>query len=154
LSFVDVAHMRRPSRSVGLSTSAQGIAALAWPRPHRVLALTTGINPIILAFDPVARRTIRRDHLHGIVEAESTTRVGLVVVLGNATRIGNARLVLAAAATTRQVTLTGIRAGRKKTGGGYAAASPRLALDSSHAFVSGYRVTADVPLPLLGVTYH
>jgi hypothetical protein len=151
LSFVDVVHMRRLRRSIVVSNSATGLSALAWPSRRKVLALTTGSNPLVLVYDTVERRVTRRYRLSGIVDAVARTRTGLAVVLSRRGRIAPARLALVAG-RVRTVRLARILAGWHNNKG---PGSPLLAIEGQHMYVSATNgVTADVEVPPLRVRYH
>jgi hypothetical protein len=143
--------MRRLRQSIVVSNSATGLSALAWPSRRKVLALTTGSNPLVLVYDTVERRVTRRYRLSGIVDAVARTRTGLAVVLSRRGRIAPARLALVAG-RVRTVRLARILAGwHNNTGPG----SPLLAIEGQHMYVSATNgVTADVEVPPLRVRYH
>jgi hypothetical protein len=74
-----------------------GLGAVAWPAPNRVLALSPGRGwgmIEVLAYDPLARRVVRRAQLTGTQLRTARTPGGLALLLAPEDGMGAARLAV------------------------------------------------------------
>jgi hypothetical protein len=76
---------------------AHGLGAVAWPAPNRVLALSPGRGwglVEVVAYDPLARRVVRRAQLNGTLLRTARTPGGLALLLAPEDGMGAARLAV------------------------------------------------------------
>ena len=74
-----------------------GLGAVAWPAPNRVLALSPGRGwglVEVVAYDPLARRVVRRAQLTGTLLRTARTPGGLALLLAPGDGMGAARLAV------------------------------------------------------------
>jgi hypothetical protein len=147
ISVASAVPLRKPGRSIVLPRGSGHVVALAWPRTHRLLALT-GRNGSaaccrtlrLYVVDPLKRRIVRSIHLrHGYVMAAKPIGTGLALLLGGYGRLASARLLLVAGSgVTRTVTLARFKIGSTKLGsGGVRVTQAALTAGSGSAYVLG-----------------
>jgi DNA-binding beta-propeller fold protein YncE len=81
------------------------VAALAWPRPRRVVAALSGTHVEVLVADPETGRVLSQHRLPGLVTRAARPPAGLVLLVSPNDRIGRATLVVATPAGVRAATL-------------------------------------------------
>jgi hypothetical protein len=163
-SSLQVVDARRMSVTGSVRVGGGTIGALAWLEPGRVIAVQEiegKERQRVLGVDLVNRRVTARRALGGSVQSIARTANELVLLLAPAGSIGPARLALAdGRGAVRFVRLDRILAGAKLLGTGSEhsvdSRTPGLAVDprSRRAFVVDDRVTAEIDLNSLAVSYH
>lgn len=166
LRFYTVAGPHRSGKGVPLGGVA---AALAWTRPDRILAYVNVCCPnpqgagTVLTIDPRARRVVARTEVDGSVLHIARGTDSLVLLVGEANRIGSSRLVVVdSEGAVRSVDLEQIHAGMTwpEQGGGDPIGTrlvPGLAVDAPGQralVIAPDGVVAVVDLGSLAVSYH
>lgn len=166
LRFYTVAGPHRSGKGVPLGGVA---AALAWTRPDRILAYVNVCCPnpegagTVLTIDPRARRVVARAEVDGSVLHIARGTDSLVLLVGEANRIGSSRLVVVdSEGAGRSVDLEQIHAGMTwpEQGGGAPIGTrlvPGLAVDAPGQralVIAPDGLVAAVDLGSLAVSYH
>lgn len=151
------ARTMRPSSELPLGRG--GIAAFAWLRFDRLLALRYGCGPSgfsLVVVDPVAGRTLMIEPIEGEVFRVARTATELVALVASRDAIAPSRLlVLDVDGVVRARTLEAIPGGTQHGPEDVESYTwPGLAVDGQRAFVvSAHGLVADVDLATLAVTY-
>ncbi|MEX2210210.1 MAG: hypothetical protein WD689_00400 [Gaiellaceae bacterium] len=96
------------------------LGAVAWPAPDRVLALSpgAGFGAIeVVAYDPLARRVVRRAKLTGTLLRTARTPGGLALLLGPEEGLGTARFAVVDANGVLRTTALDLIAGLQQPDG-------------------------------------
>jgi hypothetical protein len=96
------------------------LGAVAWPRPNRVLALSPGRGwgaVEIVAYDPLARRVVRRSTVKGTLLRTGRTPGGFALLLGPEDGLGTARFAVVDANGVLRTTALDLIAGLKQPDG-------------------------------------